>query len=264
MVPPFRMNGALQANIQNLLTEELERARLKNPSYSLRSFARRLGMNSGAISGILAGKRRISRKMAVRVCEKLMFSSEEISKLISDSRETSGPLSYKILPTDQFRLISDWYHFAILSLVKTKNFQTDEEWIASRLMITKSEVRAAVERLVRLGLLKKNQSGKWVRTVSHISSTDGVSSTAVRRAHANDLDLARRSLDEDSMERRDFTALTLAMDPRKMLEVRKRIRAFQDELSRFVEMGPTSEVYKLTMQFFPITKTLKSKGEKDE
>jgi transcriptional regulator with XRE-family HTH domain len=69
----------------------------KNPRYSLRAFARSLGVSSGQLSEILSGKRPLSHKLARRIAIALALTEEESQKLIylvsqqSQFLEMAGP-----------------------------------------------------------------------------------------------------------------------------------------------------------------------------
>jgi len=69
----------------------------KNPRYSLRAFARSLGVSSGQLSEILSGKRPLSHKLARRISIALTLTEVEAQKLIflvsqqSQFLEMAGP-----------------------------------------------------------------------------------------------------------------------------------------------------------------------------
>src|SRR5688572_17118598 len=84
-------------------------------------------------------------------------------------------VSYKILQTDAFRVISDWYHYTILELTFVEGFRNDPTWIANKLGITQFEAKEAIARLKRLELLEEI-SGKLVKTDTHLASSNGVPS----------------------------------------------------------------------------------------
>lgn len=71
----------------------------KNPRYSLRAFARSLGVSSGQLSEILSGKRPLSHKLARRISIALALTEDESQKLIqlvsqqSQFLETNGSSS---------------------------------------------------------------------------------------------------------------------------------------------------------------------------
>lgn len=120
--------------------------------------------------------------------------------------------------------------------------------------ISVREVKDALERLIRLGFLKKNASGRLECTGVAYHTTDGVTDVALQRAHFQNLELARESLEQDTIENRDFTAMTMAIDPDRLPEAKRRIRDFRSELCRFLESGKRKEVFKLCMQLIPLTK----------
>jgi uncharacterized protein (TIGR02147 family) len=254
-----------QVALQKKLNERFAEIRAKNPAYTLRSFAKKLGLNSGALSGILSGKRRVSAKLAQKLIEKLSLDPQERHEILNlfperkrhirDFEQKQTQNQYLQLSADQFHVISEWQHFAILSLMKTKDFRPDSQWIAARLGQPPKTIALALKKLVRLGLISETSKGEFLRGAPRYRTTDDVSSPALRRAHAQNLVLAQASLDRDPVEARDFTAITLAIDPSKLGAAKELIRKFQDELAELVECGEQTEVYKLCVQMFPLTQT---------
>lgn len=249
-----------QLAIQKTLQEALLEAQARNRAFSLRSFAKKLGVGPSSLSEILNGKRRVSRKLAERMTEKLCLPPHERAALLELFPEKSGPdqengagKDYTRLSADQFHAISDWYHFAILSLAETVDFSSHPEWIAQRLGIRRFEAEMALERLQRLGLLRVTEQGEVVPTRGGFTSSDDIQDLALRRAHSRNLTLAEQSLEKDHVTLRDFTAVTMAIDPERLPVAKQMIREFQDKLSAFLESGSKTEVYKVSMQLFPLT-----------
>jgi uncharacterized protein (TIGR02147 family) len=260
-----------QVAFQKILEAKLSDARAKNPSYSLRSFSRRVGMSSSALSEILNGKRLVSRKLAERVAYRLLLTPEEVQGLLAlfpakrrrsstesltglgvvgDTQKMRQALQ---LTADQFNTIADWYHFGILSLLETEGAKSEPQWISRRLGVPVRNVAQALERLERLGMLKRDDSGQLMLTGQSFTTSDGVPSLALRRAHAQNLELARNALDDENIDRRDFTAITMAIDPAKLPQARALIRQFRDQLSNFLEADTKTEVYKLCVQLIPLS-----------
>src|ERR1700727_2838996 len=71
-----------QFELQNLLRKNFADAKVRNPSYTMRSFARRLKVSSGALSEILAGRRRVGKKWAIRAADELALDPSERARLI--------------------------------------------------------------------------------------------------------------------------------------------------------------------------------------
>lgn len=173
----------------------------------------------------------------------------------------SGSLHYVQLSADQFQVNAEWYYFAILSLIKTRDFKSEPKWIAERLGLHPKKIKDAVDRLVRLGLIQwKTLNGKktLARKEARYQTTDEIPSSSVRRAHAQNLELAKDCLENVEIEWRDFTSLTMAIHPAKISLLKEKIRKFQDEISILIEGEESTEVYRMCIQLFPLTKI---KGE---
>jgi uncharacterized protein (TIGR02147 family) len=243
--------------IRNYLSRELRERQARNPAYSLRRFARQIAISPAGLSEFLSGKRGLSKAKAEKVLDFLGESIEEREALLkrlpsSRNHQLADSSSYTLTAPDHYKVICDWHHFAVLSLVKTKNFRPSTDWIASTLGIPKSQTKKAVDRLFSLGLLKETKNKKWMRTHKTLSTTDQIKNLAVRHSHYQDLELARQSLNRDAIEERDFTAMTMAINPEKIPEAKQRIRKFSQKLSHVLEADPKLEVYRLTVHLFPL------------
>src|SRR5581483_2789392 len=157
------------------------------------------------------------------------------------------------LANDQFHVISEWYHFAILSLAETSDFRPDPQWIAGRLNIKVADAQAALARLERLRMIATDSHGAMKPTGVKHQAPDEVRALATRKAHLQNLDLANRSLERDAVAERDFTAITMAIDVAKLPIAKRMIREFRDQLSKLLENDARSEVYKLCVQLIPVS-----------
>ncbi len=248
-----------QMAIQTKLNQAYAEAKLRNPAYSLRAFSKKLGLAPSAISEIMNGKRRISRKIAEKIAQGLAMGPHESAPLLAlFDEEKEGATSRQSMDSlelqmDVFHMIAEWYHFAILSLAETKGFQSDAEWVAKRLGLKGPQAQGALDRLERLEMLARDKKGRLYATGKSYTTTDEVSNAALRRAHADNLELARLSLEGHTVEERDFTSITMAMDPEKLPVAKKMIREFRDKLCQYLESGDKVEVYKFCMQMIPLS-----------
>lgn len=238
------------------INERFAAAKAQNPSLSLRAYARRLGVPASALSEIRNGKRKVSARMAEAIAAKLQLAPEERARLDSKGVPVAGaealPGDHLQLLSDQFQAIGDWQHFAILSLMKTKGFRADPAFIARRLGITASVASQCLARLERLGLVER-RGAKLSRTTAGVATTDGVADVAIRRAHEADLELVREALSRLTPEQRDSTSVTMAIDPSLLPEAKRRVRAFRNDLMKFLESGESREVFKLCLHLFPLS-----------
>ena len=72
-----------QRALQQLLLQSLTQSRLRHPSYSLRSLAQKIGCSPAAVSEILSNKRRVSKKIAARIIERLGIEPAAKQTLLS-------------------------------------------------------------------------------------------------------------------------------------------------------------------------------------
>lgn len=250
-----------QVSLQSYLREEFIRAKSRNSAYSLRAFARRLKISPPALSEILAGKRRVSKKMAERLLQQLCTAPDLSNELLSrfnrnepeDIKAPSSVKGFSQIDMDVYSLIADWKSYAVMTLSETTGFRSEAAWIAKRLQANEKEIREIIARLLRLGLLKVNDSDQFVTTGAQLSSSDNIANLSVRKSHFENLELAKTVLEEMPIERRDFTALTLAFDPGKLPQAKKLIREFLNQFSSIMESTEKKEVYRFALQLFPLS-----------
>jgi uncharacterized protein (TIGR02147 family) len=245
-----------ETKLSAALRFQLLERRSRNPHYSLRAFARSLAISPSAICEILKGKRSVSKERGKQLIERLSLMPEDARAILAElsaKNDSSSSLSYVQLSDDDYHIIAQWHHFAILSLTKTKGFRSDPKWIAGRLGITQKTADSAIRRLVKLNLLKKNANGKLVRSHERFTTSDETTNLALRAAHRTNLELATKALDEAPMSSRDFRAITMAIDPKALPKAKREIRKFTDKVSQTLETGQKTAVFKLCVQLFPLT-----------
>lgn len=249
-----------QMAIQTKLNEAYADAKLRNPSYSLRAFSRKLGIGPSSVSEILSGKRKISKQMAEKILEKLDLLPDEFNSIIvlfEQDNDSKTSIQQKLksleLEMDIYKMISEWHHFAILSLAETKDFKSNVEWIAARLNLKLNDSKLAIERLERIGLIFRDKKGNIKISGASYTTSDEISNSALRRAHTENLELAKKSLEQDAISIRDFTSITMAIDLKKLPIAKKMIREFRDKISQYLESGKKSEVYKMCIQLIPLS-----------
>lgn len=229
--------------------------KLKNPAYSLRSFARRLQIGPSALSEMLNGKRLITEKSALKILERLNLSPEESNKLMKRlAKGRKAPArEYVQVEMDQYHLIADWFYFGILSLAETEDFKDSPEWIANRLNIGIPQARRALAVLERMKLLKRDNKNRLVHSGAAFRTSSQIPHLGLRKSHFDNLELAKVSLEKDDVTVRDFSSVTMAIDPDLLSEAKELIRDFRRKLSEFLESGKKQEVYKLNIQLFPLS-----------
>ena len=252
------------------LQEELARRCEKNSNYSLRAFARACNLSPGELSQILAGKRIPSYKVAQKILSGLDLSPQEESQFLgslAEKHQTRGlkKLSKafkgmksipqtKAINIDLFRVIGDWYHYAVLMLTYIEGFKPNPKWMASQLGITELEAKLAIERLIKVGLLEE-KNGTLVGTNDHITTADKhLTTPALKRHTKQSLEKAVYSLENDPIEDRSHTYMTMAIDPNKIKEAKNLIEEFTNKMSAYLESGRRTRVYEFGVYLYPLQK----------
>lgn len=160
------------------------------------------------------------------------------------------------LAAAEFEYIKDWHFLVIRELVYTADFQADPHWISRRLRrkITLSQARHALETLEQLGLLVRDDQGKLRPTKGFVETNHDIPSLAIRQHHKGMLQRAAEALDEQAVDKRQFGALTLRVDPARIPEVKEALlKTLKDFHAEFASTDANS-VYQLSLQFFEHTK----------
>lgn len=247
---------AMELTIKNLLLSELTKRKTRNTAYSLRAFARDLGIGVTTLSDVLAHKRALSKSNLEKVMERLAVSPAEKEKLWSDYREGASRKEMDdrlLLEEDTFRLIADWQYLAILNLAKIKDNQASPRWVAARLGISVEEAKEALERLFRLGLVKKSHR-RLVRTVKPLTTSVDIPSAAIRKHHSQNLHLAEDSLHRDPVHLREFGSITMSVNLERLPQAKELLLKTRKKIADLLEEGAVSEVYTLSFQLFPLSK----------
>ena len=242
--------------VQQILNDEFNRAKHSNPSYSLRAFARRLKVSPATLSLLLNGRRPASKRFAVSLTKTLSLDPKQSAELLNlfrlKSSRSEEQVDHLRLEADQFHVISDWYYFAILSLLETKETKSAPEWFARRLGIPVLAAKTALERLERLDLIKRDAK-KFRLTGRQLTTSDEIASSAIQKNHGQMLDQAKSSLQNDPLELRDFLSITMAIDPAKIPQAKALMREFRQKMCSYLESGEKVEVYALALQLIPLS-----------
>lgn len=252
----------------------------RNPQYSLRSFARDLGVGAAWLSEFLNHRKGISEPKAMAICQALGLSQQEqslfvlsVKALYSRSRLDrekakrelrlfkSAP-AFKMKEAD-FIEIGSWYHQAILELTEVNDFSHSVPDAAKRLGLPVGTVERAIEELISQGQLKISES-KWVAVYPETQSTSDRPSQGIKEYHTQILDKAKLALSEQRVSEREFTTATFAFDADRIEAAKRAIRKFQKEfLDEFYSPDSTKDsVYQISMQLFRLDKKQTKKANR--
>lgn len=251
---------------REILRREFEARCARNSSYSLRAFARDLGISVPSLSLILNRRQGLSGTQASRIAKRLGLNTEESAyfrdlvesthargksqRQLAQARLRKYDFTGSNLQLDAFQAMSDWYHFAILELTEVESFRSCPRWIAKALGINVKAAKLAIERLKRLELLE-DQNGRLRQRERFLATPSGVPSDALKKFHTQILKRAEEALYTQTVEERDFSTTVFPMDPKDLAWARAELKSFRRQLTERLEQAPKKKrVYCLSIQLF--------------
>jgi len=243
-------------------------------TYSHRLFARMAGQRSpSTLIQVMDGVRNVSetalegflRALDLDVGEERFFRdlvqvdqgatpavrAEALERILAtqrfaETRSMSGELT---------RVLSDWHGPAIFELASCPDFRLEPAWIATRLdpPITEEQASAAVELLLRVGMLKRTEQGV-AREAPRFGIPQPVHRTAALRYHQAMLKLASRGLETFDEKARYVSGFTTAITPERLPELQAELELFLGQFFGHCEGEETpTEAYQLSLAFFPLS-----------
>jgi uncharacterized protein (TIGR02147 family) len=255
------------------------------PSFSFRLFSRRAGFTApNFLQLLIQGKRnlikssiaKVSQAIGHRVEEARYFESMVLfgqAKTISEKSryfallsEARKPYQISAITDMQFEHFSHWYHKAIREVIGFYPFDENGRYayrtLATMLFppITESEARKSVKLLLKLGLLRRDESGKIVQADRFISTGDEVNNLFIRTFHQAMIDRARESVDRVPQHERDISSLTVTVSDKGFAMLKQEIQLFRKRLLEEVKLDTDPRnVYQVNFQLFPLTNTKKTR-----
>jgi transcriptional regulator with XRE-family HTH domain len=128
-------------DVRAQLIADLAQRRAANPRYSLRAFARRLGVDHSVLSQLLRGRRNLSRDLAAALAKSFGWTSAEIDAAVAADEEAR-----------------------LLTVVGSPTFRADARWLAARLALPIDRVQILLQRLLRSGKLHLTTPSTWTHS----------------------------------------------------------------------------------------------------
>ncbi len=252
-------------------------SKAKTPHFSYEIFMRKVGFKSKSLlHHIIDGKRNLSKEGVFAVAEGIGLTGKSFSYFqdlvafnhAKSQREKAHHFvkltdynsrsESKILLRNQYEFYSHWYYNTIRELLPIFDFKEDFERLGKALHppITAEKARRAVKTLVKLGLIRKTNSG-YVQEDRSITTGDEVQSLSVQAFHLQNLNLAGESMDTCGEDVRDVSCLVATLSTESFALIKSEIKRFRKKLMQIADKSVNpSRVYHLSFQFFPTSQDL--------
>lgn len=212
-------------------------------------------MSPGRMTNFIKGRDFPSQKTIEKICLNLKLNQQDIEQLHSIIEEEKylrrGNSFSKKLTPEEFRHVSDWKTWSILSFFQSCDFHPSSKSISQKLNLAVADVDSSLKKLEHVGLIKKN-GDHFDLVARNVTTTTDVPSADIRKVHKEFIQLAVESIDSVPVHERDITCMTMCIDKSKMPEIKKFIAEFRAKFNTIVETPEASELYHLNIQLFPI------------
>lgn len=255
-----------------------KKVKQNNPSYSIRAWARRCGMsNPSLLSAILRGERVLKPRVASKLIHTLHLNEKEkqyFELLVSYANAKSSSekevydhflracvpgKQFLDLALERFRLISGWYHLAILETFQLKDFRESVRWISKRIGgISPSQVKEALRRLKQVGLVCRDEKGLLRKRNDPKVGDMHHPNEAIQQFHLQMLERAREALLVQPVSDRNYRCSLVAIQKKDYSKAVQIFKECHDKILALAAPGHADEVYAFQSQIFSITKGVKN------
>ena len=246
-----------------------------NHAYSMRAFARNLGLTQSGVSQVLSGKKNLSQESAHQIAEKLGLNDRDteffcllvqletaktaiLKESILKKLNSLNPKEpVEVLSLEFFRAISDWYHLVIKNMTDIEGLELTPKAIAKRLGITSIEADSALERLLKLELIEpiEGRPHRYRQVKNYVIAKAATPNEALRNFHRQMLEKAKDSLTTQTPQEKIIGSETFAFNERHLKEADQITEEYFKKMAALAKgPGKKTQVYHLGVQFFNVTK----------
>lgn len=243
--------------------------------FSYRYFSRRVGLGSpNHLKRVMDGDRNLTLAMARRFADAMGLAGDAVEYFVELVELGQAPTSiersraYARLQTFKaFRKTrrldlahaayhSTWYIPAVRELAAREDFRADPKWIARRLIpaIKPSEAKDALDTLLRIGLLERDEAGRVVQSAPLVTTGPEMHAVHIADYHRAMMKHAAESIDRVPSEGRDISSVTMLVGEGGMERIKKMVQRFRRELLELAVAEPRpTQVVQTNIQIFPLS-----------
>jgi len=250
-------------------------------NFSLRVLAKECDISVALLPLILAGKRRLTPKLAERIAkyfqlelaeyrwfvglctlEKGKLSTDAPSKALGKVQRSAKYRQQRPEEARFFEYFSHWHLPVLRELIALKEFKMDAHWIAENLHfdIPPGKVEKAYKFLLKEGFISESKNGNFVFPQQRQETCQGsVFKVALSEFHKS---MMMRALDSISLvphTERSMEALTMAVKKEDWPKMQNIMLKALDEISELSRNTKDRDaLYHFAYYAFPFTKNVKS------
>ena len=256
--------------------------RKRTSAFTWREFAKNAGFASPVFLKLVCdGKSSLSRVTMNRVALAMGLVGYEIEYFEAmvnfgnaqkdDDKKTyldqmvsiSAANKVRVIDEDAFEYYESWKNQVVRELAPMMPGSMPGEIAkACAQNVTAPEVRKSLNFLEKAGFLKQTGENVYEQTDKAVSGSKEALPLAIRMMHREMGRLGIQSIDEFSPEERNVSGVTLGVNREGYEEIVRELDACRKKIiSIAARCGKLDQVYRLNLQFFPLSKKVKEKAE---
>ncbi len=264
------------SDYRSYLNAHFQKTKRRNSHWSYGAWAKQLKLAStSSLTKVLHGQRDPGPEITSKLVKFFDFNRQQsvyfqdliqlaklkgdprLSVLLMEKMEREHPGgAIRILTDDEFKLISEWYPYAIRQLIKRKRFVNSPNWIVQqfRFHLSPTEALNALNTLLRLGLVERDAKGRLHPIARRIDTSNDIASEALKRHHEATLTQTLGAIRSISPSEREITNTTFVMKSENLLRAKEYLRTMRDEFTKRFEDENGDAVFRVQLQLIPLTK----------
>lgn len=261
-------------NYQEFLKDYYEEKKSTTPHFSYQYLADHCGFKSKTyIYKVIKGEKALTLKSALKIGTFMKLKKREMDYfesivMFTNSRSVDEKDFYfrklqnfskncesSLLRHYQFEYFKHWYNIVIREIAPMLDWKDDYSILAKAITphISVKEAKNSVELLLKIGLLSKDDEGRYHQTSKAITTGSDVTSHVVNKFQRENLVLAAEAIDRFPRDKRDISTLTVSISENGAERIQKEIAQFRKRLVGIVaEDCPVDRVYQINFQAFPL------------
>jgi len=253
----------MSEKVFQFIQDYYEQKKEKNPKYSMRSFAHQLEVEPSMLAKILNKKRALTFETANKILDKINIQTSLRNSLLLSFSDANN--YYKAVSDDQLIKLNDreaeiqykWYFFAVLGVIDTDEIEGSVKAISSYLNLDQAIVQEAIDVLKKLEAIEEYKVDIYKTTRKSFTINQGENTqVALAQSYIHYLNQSIQKIESEDEAGSEFTGTTFAIPTSKLDEARRRIIEFNRSMASWLTKtdGSKSDVYRLSIQFFPLGK----------
>ena len=265
---------------RNYLGDYYKDQKASNAYFSYRYFAGKARISSiGLYKDVVEGKQSLSRRAIAKFSEAIGHSKREAEyfeamvfftdantieerKLYFERMIACHESKARIIDASRYEYYSQWYYSTVRALLSFHSFDgADFAGLAKKLSppIKTEQAKKAIEVLDRLGMIRKNDQGRYepsdqIISTGALCNDRQVQALSITNFQRMLLSLASEAYNRYSERQMDMSTITLGISKSTRRLIKEEAAVFRKKVLSLAENDAQPEcVYQLNCQFFPLT-----------